>query len=95
MSNTCSIAPLSVLAGTSRPSSQNNTPKATPKASLESQRSTGAISAKHTSSLAKLTRKIVQAAKDHHKSVNAAYGTYYGQGYKPKAGAGYEGRYAY
>ncbi len=56
-----------------------------PKASIDSGRS--AEASKH-SSLHKITKKIVQAAKEHHQSVNAAFGAYYGvAGYKPADGS--------
>jgi hypothetical protein len=49
----------------------------TPKSSLESDRS---AEQRHAGSLKRAAKKVVQAAKEHHNSVNAAFDAYHGRG---------------
>jgi hypothetical protein len=65
--------------GVSPSPSKNNSAVATPRASVESVRNEQEVQ-KEESGMGKAWGKVKQAAKEHHRSVNAAYGTYYGAG---------------
>jgi hypothetical protein len=66
-------------------SARSSTSIDTPRASVEQPRQ----SSQHSSSLKRAAQKIVQAAKDHHHSVNTAFDTYYGTNYYKREAQGH------